>query len=134
MELNRKEIIRALEHCIKDNTCEQCPYSPSTCHIQQDALALIKELTQAEEMLSESYDHLEKTKDDLITERLRLTEENDVLYRLIGETLWQKVGIKANTVRKMHSEIKERCIKGGIFPAFVARTIEEVAKEMLEGG
>jgi hypothetical protein len=84
-------------------------------------------------MLSESYDHLEKTKDDLITERLRLTEENDVLYRLIGETLWQKDGIKPNTVRKMHSEIKERCIKGGIYPAFVANVIDQIAKEMLEG-
>ena len=40
---------------------------------------------------------------------------------------------KIDTVRKMHTEIKERCIKGGIYPAFVARTIENVAKEMLEG-
>ncbi len=39
---------------------------------------------------------------------------------------------KADTVRKMHSMIKERCIKGGIYPAFVARTIDRIAKEMLE--
>jgi hypothetical protein len=40
---------------------------------------------------------------------------------------------KADTVRKMHTQIKERCIKGGIYPAFVARTIDQIAKEMLEG-
>ena len=39
----------------------------------------------------------------------------------------------ADTVRKMHSEIKKRCIKGGIYPAFVASTIDQIAKEMLEG-
>lgn len=30
-------------------------------------------------------------------------------------------------------ERKERCIKGGIYPAFVASTIDQIAKEMLEG-
>jgi hypothetical protein len=41
--------------------------------------------------------------------------------------------IKADTVRKMHSLIKERCIKGGIYPAFVESTIEKVANELLGG-
>lgn len=36
-----------------------------------------------------------------------------------------------DTVRKMQSEIKERCIKSGIYPVIVARTIDQVAKEML---
>ena len=39
----------------------------------------------------------------------------------------------SETVRKMQSEIKARCIKKGIFPAVVARVIDEVAKEILEG-
>lgn len=39
---------------------------------------------------------------------------------------------KVDTVRKMQSEIKERCIKGGIYPAFVARTVDQIAKEMVE--
>lgn len=38
----------------------------------------------------------------------------------------------ADTVRKMHSMIKERCIDGGIYPAFVERVIAQIAKEMLE--
>ena len=41
--------------------------------------------------------------------------------------------VRADTVREMHSKIKERCIKGGIYPAFVARTIDQIAKEMTEG-
>lgn len=51
MELNRDQIIKALEHCIRDSTCEQCNLSPSTCYIQEDALALIKELTEEKERL-----------------------------------------------------------------------------------
>lgn len=42
--------------------------------------------------------------------------------------------VKAETVRKMQEAIKERCIKGGIYPAFVASTIDKVSREMLEGG
>lgn len=38
---------------------------------------------------------------------------------------------KAYTVRKMQEEIKRRCIEGGIYPAFVASTINQIAKEML---
>ena len=41
--------------------------------------------------------------------------------------------IKADTVQVVHAMIKERCLNGGIYPAFVARTIEQVEKEMLEG-
>lgn len=37
----------------------------------------------------------------------------------------------AYTVRKMQSKIEKRCSEGGIYPAFVARTVEQVAKEML---
>jgi hypothetical protein len=40
---------------------------------------------------------------------------------------------RADTVQKMQSEIEKRCIKGGIYPAFVASTIDQIAKEMLEG-
>lgn len=118
MELNREQIIKALE-CIsntEDVLCEGCAYKKYdglACHRigAKNALALIKEqeeqifklenrlkecengcegtvfldrcklhdaeekvreLTQANEQLSESYDHLEKTKDELIAERSRL--------------------------------------------------------------
>ena len=36
----------------------------------------------------------------------------------------------SDTVRKMHFEIQQRCIKGGIYPAFVGCTVDKVAYEM----
>lgn len=39
-----------------------------------------------------------------------------------------------DTVKKMQELIKERCIEGGIYPAFVANTIDQIAKEILKGG
>jgi chromosome segregation ATPase len=50
--------------------------------ISRNAISLIKELTQEHEMLSESCDHLEKTKDELLAERSRLTEEIERLEKL----------------------------------------------------
>lgn len=52
---------------------------------------------------------------------------------MIANTPTADVAPIADTVRKMHSEIKKRCIKGGIYPAFVASTIDQIQKEMLEG-
>ena len=39
---------------------------------------------------------------------------------------------KTDTVRKMQTEIERRCIKGGIYPAFVKSTIDQIAKGLLE--
>lgn len=74
------------------------------------------------------------------TELTRLRAKNEKLYASYTE-LERKCAslndennrIKADTVRNMRSEIANRCAKGGIYPAFVARTIYNVAKEMLEG-
>jgi hypothetical protein len=48
----------------------------------------------------------------------KLTEDNERL--------------RADTVRKIHSEIEKRCIKGGIYPAFVKSTIDQIAKEIID--
>ena len=37
-----------------------------------------------------------------------------------------------DTVRKMQTMIKEECIAGGIYPAFVARVVENVGEKLLE--
>lgn len=39
---------------------------------------------------------------------------------------------KADTVHKMQSMIKEECLAGGIYPAFVARVVERVGEKILE--
>lgn len=74
---------------------------------------------------------------DLIT---RLTEENE---RLIGavkqyeeERKYHFVmsrKLNADTVREMQERIESRCIKGGIYPVFVKRVIDQVAKELIDG-
>lgn len=110
MELNRDQIIKALECCSDGGRCNDCPYD-SDCFMPQwvivkDALALIRELT----------------------------EDNKAQAETIGNLIATIKDVQADTVNKMYIEIKERCIKGGIYPAFVARTIAEVAKELLEDG
>ena len=62
---------------------------------------------------------IEWCKDECIRQALAIPFGNDAL-------------IRADTVRNMHSEIKKRCIEGGIYPAFVASAIDQIAKEMLE--
>ena len=169
MELNRDQIIKALEEELKyvlglqhrlECNGDDTPGLDGNIALLSGAIRLIKEITQAHEMLSESYDHLEKTKDELLAERSRLTMENERLNKYLDDhfpkCIYQYDGdvqeycvlapcgqfktvaefqkqIEADTVRKMHSEIKDRCIKGGIYPAFVARTIDEITKEMLDG-
>ena len=76
---------------------------------------------------------------DAISLIKKLTEENERLIakeRNATEILNFKFAYdagKADGVRKMHNEIKGRCIKGGIYPAFVAGIIDQIAKEMTEG-
>lgn len=40
--------------------------------------------------------------------------------------------VRAETARQMQAMIKERCVAGGIYPAFVANVLEQVTKEILE--
>ena len=55
MELNREQIIKALECCTSETGCTECPHFPSLmgCSRQnmRDALSLIKELTEENERL-----------------------------------------------------------------------------------
>lgn len=110
MELKRDEIIKALECCINDE-CDKCgvPFGNCQANLMQDALALIKELSQANEQLSESYDHLEKTKDELFSERARLVLENERLMRektaLECVVSTARNQAKADTVRQMQERL-----------------------------
>lgn len=182
MELNRDQLVKLLEYCSKSKYCDGCVmrYHPRFLEARSFdpglacgkvllrwATECINELTKAHEMLSESYDHLEKTKDYFLAEKSRLTNDNASLHascteferkcaslndenerlraeekqsQILIETLHDKLDEgyakfvdeeRADTVQKMHAEIKERCIKGGIYPAFVASTIEQIAKEMI---
>ena len=114
MELNRDQIVKALEHCINDATCEQCNLSPSTCHIEEDAIALIKELTEENE---------------------RLRAEVSVKKKLLDKCVDLEDKVRADTVRKMQVEINKTLsalCKGDV--SEIRRIVDQIAKEMLEGG
>lgn len=69
----------------------------------------------------------------LIREREKRIEELTLEYA--GFEAGSKAAarfILAATAHKMHEAIKDRCIKGGVYPAFVARTIENVANELID--
>ena len=123
-----------------------------TLHLEScklhDAEEKVKELTQANDMISESYDHLEKTKDNLLAERARLTEENERLRKLATVKEVEKEIVRketrADTARKMQERLKEKIHKsvyqywndggGGYYLAEdVDDDIDQIAKEMLEG-
>jgi uncharacterized coiled-coil protein SlyX len=106
----------------------------------------INELSEENERILTALANYDRQTDERIAENYytveayeELREENERLRadcvkgaNALIEEMVRSRAIKADTVRKMQCEIKERCIKGGIYPAFVASTIDKVAKEMLE--
>jgi hypothetical protein len=108
-ELNREQVKQALECCthIPRPDCNNCPMGEKRgCVIALIEFAL-KHYTE-------------------------LIEENKSLNQSCSNFVPALNTVRANTVRKMQAEIINRCIHGGIYPAFVASTIDKIAKEMLE--
>lgn len=103
MELNREQIIEALECCAKDD-CDNCPNPFGNCYsnLAGFALALIRELTEE-------------------NERFRASS---VDYRNIPHII---ADAKADTVRKMQERLRAAPMW------FVDKdTLDQIAKEMLE--
>ena len=150
MELNREQIIKALECCTSEKGCTGCPrfLSLMGCSRQNmiDALTLIKELTEENERLRAELTGANKDKQILFDEISSLEDEAEKAIDIAESNIraeiasggtschWCEDKVKADTVRKMQSEIEARCLKGGIYPAFVKSTIDQIAKEMLEEG
>lgn len=138
-KLKPEDVMKALECCASGRPCRECEYKDKSkdtfgcrkgCLI--DALALLRE-KDAE------IERYRKIVGDLVIrdgEVVGIVDGKETRYidKSVSNVLKTMAvnRVKADTVRKMHTEIKERCIKGGIYPAFVARTIENVAKEILE--
>ena len=157
MELKRDEIVKALECCIDTKwRCEDCPYfnkgEDSMEVLMTDALSLINELTEENDKLASAlaeYDYKTtlRISEEYVTadayEELR--EENEKLKKRLKATNYMITpdgriemiptveSVKSDTVREMRKEIEARCIKGGIYPAFVRSTIEQIAREMIGG-
>ena len=127
----RERIVKALECCLADRViCDNCPIqkecesNPFDATLARYALTLIKELTEEIKDLEADYD------------RVYEQAEADIHGNMAdGGTSchWCMDKTKVDTVKRMQTMIKEECIAGGIYPAFVARVIENVGKKILEG-
>lgn len=144
MKLNSEQIIKGLECCLCDtrNTsldCDTlgCPYyklgEDCISNIMTDTLSLIKELTKENERMRERCVVMIED-DDIMEFVMNIPEELLGHPDPVGES--GECGLKrkcqANTVQKMQAMIKEECIAGGIWPAFVARVVERVGNKILE--
>lgn len=121
MELNRDQIIKALECCgtPKWTKCKNCPREreDALCmyRLSNDALALIKELAEENERLRGIPEQLYKEMSE------RMVEERKIARKL--------------AVRKMQERLKERKVSYGniSFRVVPVDDIDQIAKEMLEG-
>ena len=113
MELNREEIIKALECCQK-RKCVHCTYDVfgnplSNCRVKKQALALIKELTEENERLSKEVADLQ---DELKCEKetnahlcSQYMSENHLRHQVEEMLANGMDAVKADTVRKMQKEV-----------------------------
>ena len=123
MELKRDDIIKALECCANKAEgclCSDCPFVRSrycTNRLRENALLLIKELTEENERLNQTITQLGKN--------------NDEIARVYPLAIKEA---EANTVRKMQGILENRINnKLSYHGWFIKETvIAGVVKEMLE--
>lgn len=127
-------------------------------NVLDNALALIKELAEERDALEQHNGYLKGLVDNAFCEKLKhfddpsaaracaeaemwrrialrekeLVEENERLRVALKEYFKNAWTIESDIIHKMQSMIKEECIAGGIYPAFVARVVENVGKKLLE--
>jgi hypothetical protein len=143
--MEREQITKALECHIsgKLTNCEHCPFDKthlfnSTCvqAMCENALSLIKELTEENERLRTEVNKLDALSDEMgvdIDVKLKtIFELEDKLKAEKADVMYFKDQIKADTVRRMQSDIQEACLKGGIWPTFVAGVVKGVGERILE--
>ena len=127
----REEIVKMLECWSSEYGCTGCPLIDQGCfdcghipvEISRSILALIKELTEEIRDLEADYDRVyEQAEADI---RGNMADGGESCH-------WCIAGHKRDAVHKMQSMIKEECLAGGIYPAFVARVVERVGEKLLE--
>lgn len=146
MELNREEIIKALECCLGGAICAECPNVDLVdCfrQMQKNALSLIKELTKEVEGLKQCLEHEHasfiETFGEWNDKCEKLTEENERLKdNFIKQTienirlLIENQEIKADTVRKMQERLRAEKFHHMNFGDLVyLEDIDRISKELL---
>lgn len=144
--MNREQIIKAIAELRKHGLANggALGYHAGWCDEVADTL---EELTEENEALQKeliaTQEKADKEYYELALEIDKVQSENELVKKFCGvdsnavETFREYVcnrinRAKALTARKMQYMIQARCMKGGIYPSFVERTIENVAKELAE--
>ena len=131
MELNREQIIKALECCGSQNLsdCRGCPYEPEVkCHrlAITNALALIKaqaeDYTALDEQYRMLYEENERRRDQLCQLNARIYELQLELETAKGQAINQF----AERVKKYYSTLG-----GSTNSTLVAYHIDQIAKEII---
>lgn len=125
MELNREQIVKALECCVESTCCEECP-ACGFCYGQEwvveNALAIIRELTEENKRIAhESACHRQTVIDNLRESLEYLYEETE--------------RVRADTVRNMQERIHGKAYTNNYCQEIVLESdIDRIAQEMLEEG
>ena len=163
MELNKEDIIKALECCksFRDfYACDECPYSHTmladdescTNRMSQDALSLINELTAENKLLNVELGNASSEILRLIDREKELTEENETLTlkvaayqvkdKLLSNQLDDKCDMciareRADTVRKMQDKLAQYIgtytDKSFVYVKAMFKLIDRIAEEIING-
>ena len=124
--MEKEQIVKALELCANNGDCKDCPINP---HVGNYGYCTSIAINHALSLIREQ----EKRIEELEAENEKLKKPRYMVYSDGRSEMIPSVeSVRADTVRKMHAEIKRRLLKGGIYPAFVACVIDNVAREMEE--
>ena len=120
-ELDREQIIKALECCIEDE-CDKCGCSFGNCqqNLMQEALDLIKELIEEIEFHKKTIAKNAQKALDVALEEIEKTKADTV--RKMRDRLWSK---------KFTYYINPQTYNG--YYAVDVCVIDQIAKEILEG-
>lgn len=131
MELNREQIIKALE-CCTNCTCNhpktdtECPFvKMSFCknYLMKQSLALINRQRAEIESLTQNNISTKYPNCVLCSKGVIFTKSLEDYDKLIGD-------ISAEAVKEFAERLETALLVGGIYPVFVKNTIHRLVKEM----
>ena len=132
MELNRDEIIKALEYCYALDECYNCPYTCLNTNLKRDAISLINELTEESQKWQEGYDCVDAACRELSSKCDELTATNESLEAAIVALKEEVKLTRADTVRKMAERLKRYYDANDRYLGYsIAYNIDQVAQAML---
>lgn len=135
LECNATDKHDNLSYIDENDKCQLMPFA--------DILTLINDLERENERLKQSNKNILFVNEQVIKQNTELKDRIAELEKEIEENAFYSKGYAQgikNTYEvvvpeklKYFAEIfKQKCIDGGIFPAFVARKLEETLKEFIE--